>query len=51
MDGPLAPAARTQASRHHGQPEDVLRQGRLIASFMHLYFPSNPAAIAALLAP
>jgi cobyrinic acid a,c-diamide synthase len=28
-----------------------LPEGRLHASFMHLYFPSNPHAVAALFAP
>ncbi|MDQ0027140.1 cobyrinic acid a,c-diamide synthase [Variovorax paradoxus] len=47
-----APAAlHTRARRHHGQAEAVFRQKRLFASFMHLYFPSNPAAIAALFKP
>ena len=44
-------ALHTQAQRHHGQPESVFRLGRLFASFMHLYFPSNPAAVAALFKP
>ena len=47
----LAAALHTQAQRHHGQPEPVFRKGRLFASFMHLYFPSNPAAVAALFKP
>jgi len=38
----------TLAQRPQGRPEAVFRQGRLFASFMHLYFPSNPLAIAAL---
>lgn len=37
------------AESAYGQGEAVYRQGRLTASFMHWYFPSNPAAIAALL--
>jgi cobyrinic acid a,c-diamide synthase len=41
----------TVAQRQHGQPEAVFHQGRLFASFMHLYFPSNPLAIAALFKP
>ena len=41
----------TTAQRQHGQPEAVFRQGRLFASFLHMYFPSNPAAIAALFKP
>lgn len=44
----LAPAAHTQAQRHHGRGEAVYRRGRLHASFMHLYFPSNPLAVAQL---
>jgi len=47
-----SPAAlHTLAQRPHGRPEAVFRQGRLFASFMHLYFPSNPLAIAALFTP
>lgn len=51
MDSPISPAAHTQAQRFNGQPEAVYRLGRLQASFLHLYFPSNPAAVAALFAP
>ncbi len=51
MQSPATPAGHTQAQRHHGQPEAVWRQGRLHASFLHLYFPSNPAAVAALFRP
>ena len=51
IDSRLQPALHTRAQRHHGQPEAVFRKGRLFASFMHLYFPSNPAAIAALFKP
>ncbi|RPH44292.1 MAG: cobyrinate a,c-diamide synthase [Burkholderiales bacterium] len=47
----LAPAAHTRAALDHGRPEPVWRSGRLVASFLHLYFPSNPDAIAALLRP
>lgn len=47
----LPAALHTQAQRHHGRPEAVFRDGRLMASFMHLYFPSNPAAVAALFRP
>ena len=31
--------------------EAVYRCGRLTASYVHFYFPSNPSALAALLAP
>ena len=44
----LPATLHTLAQRPHGQPEAVFRQGRLFASFMHMYFPSNPLAIAAL---
>jgi cobyrinic acid a,c-diamide synthase len=44
---PLAPLARatTPAGR---EGEAVYRLGRLTASYVHFYFPSNPAAVAAL---
>lgn len=44
----LAPCVATQAQRRHGKPEGVYRVGRLHASFLHLYFPSNPQAVARL---
>ncbi|MCF5070518.1 cobyrinate a,c-diamide synthase, partial [Pseudomonas syringae] len=31
--------------------EAVYREGRMTASYVHFYFPSNPAAVAALFAP
>ena len=58
IDTPLIPVAMTQAQREHGKPEGVFRagptgasQGRLHASFLHLYFPSNPQAVARLFSP
>lgn len=45
------PVLHTRAQRHHGQPEAVFQEGRLFASFMHLYFASNPLAIAGLFKP
>ncbi len=51
IDTPLTPIAHTQPQRHHGQAEAVFREGRLVATFMHSYFPSNPAAVAALFCP
>ncbi|MEY4764350.1 MAG: hypothetical protein RI907_1023 [Pseudomonadota bacterium] len=51
MDSEATPVTHTQAQRHHGQPEAVWREGRLLASFLHLYFPSNPTAVAALFHP
>ena len=50
MHSPLQASAWTQPQRSHGKPEAILRAGRLHASFLHLYFPSNPAAAAALFA-
>lgn len=47
----LPATLHTLAQRQHGHPEAVFRQGRLFASFMHLYFPSHPLAIAALFKP
>ena len=47
---PLTAALRAHAP--DGRPgEAVYRHGRLTASYVHAYFPSNPAAVAALLAP
>jgi cobyrinic acid a,c-diamide synthase len=44
---PLPPLCR--ATRTDGrESEAVYRQGRLTASYMHFYFPSNPGATAAL---
>ena len=54
IETPLAPVALTQAQRQHGQPEGIYRAGpggRLHASFLHLYFPSNPQAVARLFHP
>ena len=47
----LQPLARSVSQRHHGQPEAVYRLGRLTASYLHLYFPSNPLAAARLFLP
>lgn len=47
---PLPPLLR--ATRQDGKEgEAVYRTGRLTASYVHLYFPSNPAATAALFLP
>ena len=40
----LEPLSYSQSKRHHGKPEAVYRRGRLTASYMHLYFPSEPKA-------
>jgi cobyrinic acid a,c-diamide synthase len=44
-ESPLAHAIR---QRHPAPGEAVYRQGSLTAGFLHLFFPSNPEAIAAL---
>ena len=47
-DTPLAPVARA-ASLTGREGEAIYRVGRTTASYVHFYFPSNPAAVAALL--
>ncbi|MCB1956905.1 MAG: cobyrinate a,c-diamide synthase [Rhodocyclaceae bacterium] len=47
----LAPAGETRPARHHGRPEPVWHIGRLLAGYLHLYLPSNPALAAALFRP
>ena len=45
------PIARGQSPNGGRGAEAVFRQGRMTASYVHFYFPSNPSAIAALFAP
>lgn len=47
----LVPFALTEDKRPHGRAEAVYRQGRLQASYLHLYLPSNPQAAARLFMP
>ncbi|PWB32844.1 cobyrinate a,c-diamide synthase [Pseudomonas sp. SDI] len=47
----LTPIARGQSPNGGRGAEAVYRIGRLTASYVHFYFPSNPSALAALLAP
>ncbi|MFC5302281.1 cobyrinate a,c-diamide synthase [Azospira restricta] len=47
---PLAPFARAAKKQGASEGEAVWRIERLTASYLHLYFPSNPAAVAALFA-
>ena len=42
----LTPLVMTEGKR--GKPEPVYRAGRLHASYLHMYFPSNPDAVARL---
>ena len=51
VESPLTPIAHSQPARHHGREEPVYRQGRLTASYLHGYFPSNAAAAAQLFLP
>lgn len=51
MDADLAPLARAKAKRSGVQGEAVYRVKRLTASYLHLYFPSNPSAAAMLFRP
>jgi len=48
LDTPLAPLWRCSPHRY-GVGESVYRRGAITASYLHAYFPSNPAAVAALL--
>lgn len=48
VDCPLTPTAMTRPERLNGSPEALYTTGRVVASFMHLYFPSNPAVTAAM---
>ncbi len=51
METTLTPFAMTEDKRRRGRGEVVYRVGRLHASYLHLYFPSNPEAAARLFAP
>ncbi|WP_394789215.1 cobyrinate a,c-diamide synthase [Rhodoferax sp.] len=51
MDSALPAVAFTEPQRARSHAEPVYRSRRLHASFMHLYFPSNPSAVAQLFAP
>ncbi|MBL8446787.1 MAG: cobyrinate a,c-diamide synthase [Zoogloeaceae bacterium] len=48
---PLEPLTHTVPLRSGRKGEAVYRLGRITASYFHAYFPSDPAAVAALLAP
>ena len=42
------PIAHGQRQRHPAPGEAIYREGQLTASYLHLFFPSNPEAVAAL---
>ena len=48
---PLEPIARGANPNKGSTAEAVYREGRITASYIHLYFPSNPDAVAALFLP
>jgi cobyrinic acid a,c-diamide synthase len=48
LETPLSPLAHGRRQRDGKPGEAVYRVGRLTASYLHLYFPSNPAAAAQL---
>ena len=47
----LEPIARGLSPNGGRGAEAVYREGRMTASYVHFYFPSNPSAIAALFVP
>ncbi|MFO1424492.1 MAG: cobyrinate a,c-diamide synthase [Candidatus Competibacteraceae bacterium] len=51
LETPLKPLAHGYRQRDGKPGEAVYRVGRLTASYLHLYFASNPAATARLFAP
>ncbi|BCG25934.1 hydrogenobyrinate a,c-diamide synthase [Pseudomonas tohonis] len=51
LDSPLQPLARGTCPNDKPVAEAVFRTGRLTASYIHFYLPSNPAAAAELLRP
>ncbi len=51
METPLTPVCRGRCQRGDRSGEAMYRRGRLLASYLHLYFPSNPQAVAQLFLP
>ena len=51
METTLPPLAQTKDQRAQGRGEPVYRVNRLHASYLHMYFPSNPEACARLFQP
>lgn len=47
----LSPLCQSRPARRVGRAEPIYRTGRVTASYLHHYFPSNPEAVAALLHP
>ncbi len=51
LESPLQPLARGECPNYKRTAEAVYRSGRLTASYIHFYLPSDPLAAAALLRP
>ncbi|VXC45133.1 Hydrogenobyrinate a,c-diamide synthase [Pseudomonas sp. 8AS] len=51
LDSPVEPLARGSSPNQRPASEAVYRLGRLTASYIHFYLPSNPQAAAGLLLP
>lgn len=51
LETPVQPVARGVCPNGGPTAEAVFRTGRLTASYIHAYFPSNPEAVASLFAP
>ena len=51
LESPLQPLARGECPNYKRTAEVVYRNGRLTASYIHFYLPSDPLAAAALLRP
>lgn len=51
LDSPVQPATRARCPNGRGTAEAVFRAGRLTASYVHFYLPSDPCAAAALFTP
>ncbi len=51
LETELEPVTVSKSSRKRGLGEAVYRQQRLHASYLHMYFPSNPDACASLFRP
>ena len=51
VETPLTPAAHTERAQSNAAGEAIYRRGRLVASYFHGYFPSNPRAASRLFKP
>ncbi|NOX42140.1 MAG: cobyrinate a,c-diamide synthase [Gammaproteobacteria bacterium] len=51
LDTGLIPIVTSKSARKRGRGEAIYRQNRLHASYLHMYFPSNPEASARLFMP